>query len=336
MQTVAYKTVLGMISQLCFGDPEPADGEASTINAFFNLRTSEFWRSYAWPELCPTERRWFRESYDSTKTYAAPTEDAAVEVFFAETGKYYQALRSSLAQAPAISGAVNAAYWAESLSDYSGDDWAPGLVIPQGRTVRRGSNGRFYACHTTHTAASTFDETKFGILTEFVQSISRTQTGRNEIGDLLELYERNPKVEPGCRTFPKRAHPEGWVIFDPSVTSVWVHYRKPVPTWSGPVYDPAQAYASGVTVFSGTDYYIASASAGVGVAPPAAPWKIIEFPLCLRSAVVMGAYADWLKSDGQHEKARTFEREAIAKRDQDVAIIQRQQGAHSTLNVRTL
>src|SRR5262245_55141085 len=135
---------------------------------------TRLWEAFFWPEWTGVEKRQFRQSWSSATNYGAPTSSAAVEVYHVRSGKYAQSLRSgNLNQEPSnSSGVENSAYWALSSASYTADyDHASGLNVAVGDLVRNLDDGRIYQAHTAHTTTSTFDSTKFGILTPFVRSL---------------------------------------------------------------------------------------------------------------------------------------------------------------------
>lgn len=335
MQTVSYQQVLGLISQIATADGEPDVALEATLNTFINFRVREAWRSFDWPDLCPVERRWFRPFWNSATTYAAGD-----EVFHPESGMYLQALKgANLNQLPAtlVGGSyeVNGAWWSQSLACYeTTTQWASSVSYAVGDQVLYSGDQEVYQCHTAHTSSASFDSTKFGKLTAFVRYISPTQTGRSVIGELLEAYPKNPEVDPGVRPLKLSASYRGSIVADDGNPSCWIRFRKPVPTFSGAAYDAALTYSADQRVFYGEDYYVALGTVAPGVTPPASPWSKLEFPAVLWGTVSYFAYADWLKSDGQHDKSRLFESMGVSARDSEIDNIIRQQNTHRRLPVR--
>lgn len=330
---VSFQSVIDLVAALAGENPEALnDVDKALLRRLIADKLEKWaWPAWQWPETTLVEVRRYRNTYSSATTYAAPSATSASEVFFPATRQYYQALRSTLNNAPAtVSGSTwvtNDAYWAVCGGPYSGEDWAESTDYIAADIVRNTDDGRFYQCHTAHTSSTSFDATKFGILTEFDPYIARAQSWEtNEIGDFLGTYLDNPNLVRNPRRVANRvdvlgAHvmgTSGWP-FEAGMGSalvpheVWVKFRLPCPDMHGGDFSASATYAAGVIKWYSSstagyegDFWECQDTTSAGEDPEDTPakWTRLEFPAWLRSCVARRALADWLRADGANEKAR--------------------------------
>lgn len=332
MRRVSYSSVLAEAVQRATADASADRGLAASMNVFINLWARKFWTKVFWPEWSPVERRQFRDTWSSATTYAAGTTAAAVEVYFPPTDSYYQSLHAAnLNNAPAtLSGGSyteNSAHWAISTPSYSNSAWAASTIYAVGDNVVNPNDGNPYQCITAHTSTSTFDASKFGILTPFLRNISLTQSGQTEIAEVEGVYDQNPEVITNA-VRQKFRLATGGIIARGSVQRPWLRFRKICPSWTGANYSSTTAYVVGDQVYYGTtgDYYTCIQN-GTGNAPTVtAFWTRIDFPYALRNMVAQAAYAEWLKGDGQNQKASAEMAVAQGLLNGELDLLERQQG----------
>jgi hypothetical protein len=94
-----------------------------------------------------------------------------------------------------------------------------------------------------------------------------------------------------------------------------------------------------------SNYYKCTAATTVGQSPENTPgsWSLIEIPASFLFFAVYGAYADWLRFDGQTEKAAAMDQKAQEYQDQEADKAERQEGwvmpmrvqSHVTSQART-
>lgn len=290
----------------------------AAMRGYIDRALQRIWEGEPFPELVRVEARNYRLAWDSATTYAASTSTAAVEVYFAPTGLYYQSLvGSNLNQAPATqSGGVwteNSAYWAQSRTAYSGNDWAASTVYAVGTIVRRTSGStadyRYYQCHTGHTSSSSFDATKFCILTEFDQYVGYTQTGETAIGEVFRVTNANPRITRGFVEYPFWLSENGVQVTNGPAT-VWLEYRIRRSGLTGDTYSATTAYTAGQQIYYTTtggigNFYdcVTSTSAGDSPVSAAAKWSLVEIPYIFGQYLIWSCYADLLAGDGQTDKA---------------------------------
>lgn len=341
MRSVTYESILQKVCQLCFGQSEANLEDQATLSIFIDERLSQYWREFWWPEACEVEERTFRASYSSATNYTASTATAATEVYFAPTQSYYQCLRpngpGTTVKPPAtLVGATwtdDLGYWAPSAPDYSGNDWLTGTIYAKGDAVRNPDDGRFYACHTAHTAGASFDTASFGILTPFLRTIALSGVGLTEIDAVEYITEQDPRVFSGQRHIPFDLFAA--IVVRTELPVVWVKFRRVVKSWTGAAHVAGTSYSVGQQVYYGTDYYRRVSGSGTQLPTDSSFWELLPVPFIFRSGVPRAAYADWLDAEGQQDKSGAEERRAQRLIDREVEIIQFEQNQSRRLNVRT-
>jgi hypothetical protein len=314
MRTVNYSEVLQLVSELAGMTYSELPSElALRLRGHISRRFRSAWECDYWPELTRTQERHYRGDYASGTTYSAPTTTTSTEVFYPPTKGYYQVLRASTGNAPATlsSGAysTNTAYWYAAQSSYSGNDWAASTAYTVGTVVRYPDNNRYYSCHTAHTSSSTFDTTKFGILTPFDKYIAHEQSGQTALGEVRDVYSTQPTVNRNFSVANWTLSTNGVQVPDgPAI--VWLVFRTRFVPLTGSDYSASATYAVGDQILfnsSGSvkNFYTCATATSAGESPntAAAKWTIIEIPYLFQPYLVMGAYADYLRMDGQNDKA---------------------------------
>ena len=338
MRTVTYKSLLegtlkmaGEFSASVQADDRLKLGEflAQALSA-----CHEYWR---WPELVRIEERFCRDFYASAATYAA-----GAEVWFAATRKYYRALRATTGNAPATltggSYVTNAAFWWEMSATVEASDWATGTNYLVGVFARNPTDGRFYACHTAHTALAGFDASKFGEIGAFRPYVAYEQTGKTAIEAVIECYDRDPRSDTAALKVPFRLDEEG-VRFAPDQASpIWIEYRRREPdfAWTGEW--TAGSYAAGAVVYHGSsgEVYKSSAAATAAEVPGvAAVWVRQEVPYIFRHAAKFKALAGWLQAEEFTDKALVFDNENPGARGRFQEAIEEQVWQYTKLQGQT-
>lgn len=348
MRTVTLESVLqGAATNAGLDWNDLVEDEKKSVMRKLNRRTSKAWMWERWSELCPTERRLYRDEYDNAAAYAAPTLTAAVELFYTPAGKYYQTLRAATGQVPATLVAadyvVNSAYWAECAGSYSGNDWVTGSAYTVPTVVRNPADGRYYSCHTAHTSGASFDSTKFGVLTPFAAYVSLDQSGQTPIGEVIALYSNDPDVNPNNPGLIRhRMSSRGIVPLGCAPMAVWVNFRLRVPIFTVEEWDGTGDYDTGARVYSESagDCYqaiddVPASSSNQEPEAVVASWVKMEFPLVLSNFVIRATAADILRADGQNDKASAEESQAFLELSNDRDIQQDGQTPSPTVQVQT-
>lgn len=207
------------------------------------------------------------------------------------------------------SGTVNAGNWYPCQGSYSANNWAASTTYSLGNVVRYGATGRYYVCIAANTGQLPSNTTYFSPLTPFDQYVGYTQTGQTAIGEVREVYSNNPRVSKGYYTTPFTLSANGvQCTTGPSV--VWLEFRTRFVPLTGSDYDATATYAVGDQILfnsSGSvkNFYtcVTATSAGESPDSAAAKWSVVEIPYLFQPYLVMGAYADYLRMDGQQDKA---------------------------------
>lgn len=306
IHSATYASLLSSLKALVDAQADgTTTGKASLLRVYLRRSIREHWRKFWWPELMLVEQRLFRDEYDAATAYAALD-----EVFYWPTGKYYICTTASTGNAPAGSaGTVDDTYWAEAGSSYSTTDWAASTAYAVGDQVRNIYDGSAYQCHTAHTSTSSFDSTKFTLLTPFVRSILLNQSGETLIGDVQGIYDCDPDVYP-ARAEKLRHQRTGdrLLVVPDDHNVVYVKFRKRVPDFAGADFDANATYAIGDTIYyNATDYYTATAATSAGEDPDDTPakWALNEIPERLSECAPQRAYAEYLFTvEGQSTRAQ--------------------------------
>lgn len=344
MKTIPFRTVLQTTADFAALDYESLTAALKRrLTRAINLRLERAWTFDRWPELTPVELRRFRPVYDHTADYSAPNATAASEVFYPATRKYYQALRATVGNAPAIltDGVweVNEGLWHECASSYSGDDWEASTAYAVADIVRDPATGRYYACHTAHTSGADFDDAYFGILTPFQPYVALDQAGETPIGEIVRLTARDPRVFPKSPSvIPHRMGSKGVIPVGCDVVEVYVEFRLRRPVFNPEDWDTDVDYVAGDVRYldSTGECYVALDETG-GDDPSDSPgvWRKLDFPAFLAEFVEHAAAADLLRADHQNQKAAAEESAAYshlhAARDTELE----GQGVSETVSVQT-
>jgi hypothetical protein len=158
------------------------------------------------------------------------------------------------------------------------------------------------------------------VITELDPYVALEQEDETAIGLVRGVYDEDPTYVENPKRIPWRLGANGVHLLGQSVpTSVWVWFKLREPEFNGAVYSASSTYASGdrryyssASVGFEGDYWTAAATTTAGQNPETNPekWARVEFPVFLRSYVVQAAYADWLRADGQTDKAVVEEQAA--------------------------
>ncbi len=124
--------------------------------------------------------------------------------------------------------------------------------------------------------------------------------------------------------------PNGYI---PSQFPVYLVYRRQCPNYEGDDYDVAATYAVDEQILykdsdGVSNYYKCTVATSAGQNPENAPtmWELLEIPGVLFDATVFAAYADWLRMDGQMDKAAAMDARAQQMLDHESDKQERQEG----------
>lgn len=299
MEVIKYSDLLRHVvsySQRVYSELNADDAEA--ISVYLDTRLKLIWEFYPWPDLVRVEKRYYRPLYAAALTY-----DAGYEVYYPTEEKYYQALKQTQGNVPTLT-----THWAEAKQTYSPDTWVTGTVYAVGDTVEYPPDGLYYACHTAHTAGANL-ASNWGQLVEFDKYVAWKQTDENEISDVLDVWNTNPRTDKNADQQNFFQSENGvQVINGPNI--VHVEYRQKVPCLLHSAWTSGTAYATDEVVrfpAPGADfdlYKASSAHTASGSNEPTdvgAPWTLIQVPRDFRSFLAHGAAADLLLADEREQ-----------------------------------
>ena len=282
--------------------------EAGLAKGFIGTRLKQIWEKWPWPDLMLVEERKFRPEWDAAKTYAA-----AEEAYFTPGRKYFQSLRAANTNHAPQTGVPlveNSAWWAECAAGYSGEDYSAAVAYAVGAKVYYPTTGRYYQAHTAGTGNAPSDITHWGVLTPFNRYVAWEQPGFTKLGDVLEVFDRDPRVFDGALPLRWMESALGIEVLR-NVATAWLQWRKLTPFLKGATYDATKAYVSGEQVYysqtSGAgnvvaDFYDCIADAPAGQAPTVTTyWAKVEIPFVFGEWLIHAAAADLLSKDGKDD-----------------------------------
>jgi len=210
-------------------------------------------------------------------------------------------------------GTTSVGWWYPCQASYSGTTWTLATAFAAGGVAYYAVNDTFYACHTASTGNLPTDTAYFGALTVFDKYVGYAQTGFTAIGDVRDVYTKNPLVNKTYAT-------SNWTLTQNGVqvpngpAVVWLEYRTRFAPLIGGDWASGSAYAVGDQVLftSGSvkNFYTCAVVTTAGQSPTTHPasWTILEIPYLFQPYMVHGAFADVLRMDGQMDKAAQQER----------------------------
>lgn len=190
---------------------------------------------------------------------------------------------------------------------YFRDTWSM-QAYPVGAEVYHAASDTYYRALTPSPPPSEPSAgTEWEVLTDFARYIELSQAGLTEIAEAVCVTDLDPTTNDFPKEIPFTTGIHG-IHLPASITgtSVWLRYRTAPTTYTSTPWT-AQNYAAGARVYhAGTgECYTARTSATQSDIPGTADlWVLTPFPYVLSPYVVQAAYADALREDGQHERAR--------------------------------
>lgn len=207
-------------------------------------------------------------------------------------------------------------WWYPCGSSYSGSDFSLTTAYAIGDVAYYPVTGRYYACHTATSGVLPINTSLWGILTVFDRYVGFAQTGYTALGDVLEVWNTNPRAHRSALELDFELSQNGVQIAE-SATSVWLRYRIRVPRLSGTTYSATATYAAGNQIYYSSattagNFYdcLTLTTAGQNPDNTATKWSVVQIPRIFEMYLKWGAYADWLVGDGQNDKAGIEDRRA--------------------------
>jgi hypothetical protein len=189
-----------------------------------------------------------------------------------------------------------------------------------GGQVYYATTGGYYTALQASTGNAPTNETYWERATELDAYIDLEQGDLEPIGTVRLVSRDDPLTTREPRVVPHRMIGDRiYVLGDDVISSVYVWFREPAPTWLGEDFSATDTYAAGdVVFFEGDaadfegDFWTCVTATTAGQDPEDTPakWEKIAFPKWLKSSVAQAAYADFVRQDGNPEAARLEDAEA--------------------------
>lgn len=170
--------------------------------------------------------------------------------------------------------------------------------------------------------------------------IALNQAGQTEISEVFSVWNKSPKSNQDNQELTWYLSENGIQIAE-SNTTVFVLFRKVPPIYTGEAYSQSTAYSTGNQVYDLTlgNFYTAnqSVSSGSDNSPNSQPtyWDIVSVPDIFSDYIIRGTYADYLRHNGELDRARVAESDARGALDHELLKLHTQQGQTTRLQVAT-
>lgn len=250
MRVVPYSEVLRGVCDL-MGFPVTDEGAPNlqgqdwhAAKRAISKALEEAYRAAFFTDTCRTELRQFAPEYDDTETIAA-----AQFRFFPPTGLYYQSLRETTGNAPAIETEpgiweTDLGYWAEAKREVGADNYDPTENYAEGDQVYDPDTNNVYQMHTDAVAGTDpTDDTKWGIITALNPCVPWTMPGKASMGRIAGVWERDPRKYRGALRVTWEESENGVQIKNPELNQVWIKFQLRAEKLQGGIYSLSASYA---------------------------------------------------------------------------------------------
>jgi hypothetical protein len=292
------------------------DGETfGLVRSLFDLRLDYAWNIENWPDLCPIEFRAWDDLYDFTQTYAA----GKTVVDYTGNARYLSLAANNTA---ALTDASK--WWPIDHLAVPGE-WDATTVYAVGDLVFYPTTPQFwYVLVATATAGTRPTDTGFWVAVskslpaEFPVNVTgRTASSLIE-GRVLAVYAADPHTTRRAPPIGFENTPDGCRV-DGNPGWAWFLYRQPRPVISGLPWDQTATYAADDQVYylnttsKKGDFYDVLGDTTEGQSPATDPdlFALVELPEYFNGYLARATYADWLRSDGNDDKADSQEGMAL-------------------------
>lgn len=168
--------------------------------------------------------------------------------------------------------------------------------------------------------------------------VSLTQPGQTEIGEVFGVYNKSPKQYKAVTDLTWNLSANGIQIAEAN-TPVFVFYRTVKPEITGEKFSSSTAYSAGDQVYDidQGNFFTANATTTAGQSPTSTPskWDIVEIPYISRNYLIYAAYADYLRHNQMMDQSHPAMRSADRFLDEEIMLLQTQQGQTTQTFVRT-
>jgi hypothetical protein len=214
-----------------------------------------------------------------------------------------------------VEEAVEYAWWPElTLCEerFYRADWDDATAYAIGDEVYYATTDAYYVAILAGTNQNPSTATTYWeAVTDMDRYVPWQLAGTTPIAEVKDCYKSSPRTHPDD---PYRLLFEmsdnGVQMGTDAGTSVWLEFRTDPPQFTTTAYDAAITYAVGDLVYvasTGECYECIQAGIGQDPTTETAFWMKVDLPYVLKKAIVQGVRADWLRQDGQEDKATAAE-----------------------------
>jgi hypothetical protein len=334
MLTVDFQRILESAAGFAGLDRDFLDAEEfADLRNYAHHRLRYAWGFREWDDLERTEERIFcNVEWTTTATYLK-----GVVVFHRADGFYYVAVRNvAIAGIEPGSDLTRWGQIAESYDDVL--DYDAATTYAPGDRARDPNTGTVYQSAFTQTGIDFSDLTGWGALPLFDRYVAYEQTSETALGDILGVYETDPKRFANARRVDFNTSENGVQVWE-DLPFVWINYRLRIPELKGDAWDATATYAVGAQIYYVTattrgNFYNCVSAAGVAESPAthASKWALVEIPRILQGFIENGMAADYCAEDRPQKAAR---HEAMAGELLAVEALKHDHQNERSLDVRT-
>lgn len=170
--------------------------------------------------------------------------------------------------------------------------------------------------------------------------IDLNQAGETDIGEVFNVWNKSPKANQDQVEMTWYLSENGIQISE-STTPVWVYYRKTPIELTGEQYSQSTSYVSGDQAYDTTlkDFYVANQAVASGAdnSPNTQPsyWDKVSIPKIFEDYLIRGAVSDYLRHNGEYDRARIAEKDASDVIEHEILKLQKTQGQTTRIEVKT-
>ena len=170
--------------------------------------------------------------------------------------------------------------------------------------------------------------------------IALDQAGQTEMSEVFAVWNKSPKANTDVQSLSHYLSENG-VQISTSSSQGYIQFRKVAPEFAGELYSQSTAYVTGDHVYDNShgNFYIAlqDVASGADNSPKTQPtyWSLVSVPYLFSDYLIRGAYADYLRHNGELDRARVAESDARGALDHELLKLHTQQGQTTRLQVST-
>jgi len=169
--------------------------------------------------------------------------------------------------------------------------------------------------------------------------IAWAQSGQTAIESVFAIWDVDPHgtTAPDLQKYDIITSGVKLVGDDATTSAVYVWYRHQVPDYYGDTYSASTTYAIGDQVWYATtgDYYVNIAASTGTVPTNTSFWTRLTIPFRFVDYCVQATYADWLRADGQAQKAAIHDGAAEDALNKELDRLEREEGYQTQPQVAT-